>query len=437
MNIMLAAAVLALNLVCVRMASADEGRWAQAMAAAAGAAALPGSFDGIRIPGGAAPMLPLPRLPVFRAAPPAGTVPTEVAFNGITLPRSAFTSRESLSGHLVRAIDAAKGSLKLLLYDLSLEDVAAALQRAASRSPSVEIMVVLDQGHVFPRRGRKANAVITRLLADPRIQARIVAGLGDFGLMHNKIAVFDGVLVKTGSFNWTKSAEKSNYENAVFFDDAERVAAFSAYFDWVWALSGPPDAPRPPPTVEGAPPEDASPGVEFHGARLPAAAFSPKGGTAGRLLDAIAISRESIDVAMFSFTSKTLAEALAERKAAGVRVRVVLDRKQSRNANSVLAYLRSRGVDVAVMDGKTKAGVQHSKYAVFDGAVVETGSYNWTVNGESYSFENAAFLSDPGCVAGFQADFETLWSLGRKELPASLAASDGPQEDPSEGAGTD
>ncbi|MBI5883716.1 MAG: hypothetical protein HZB91_11505 [Elusimicrobia bacterium] len=418
MNILLAAAFFALPLLPVRKASADSEGWAKEVGAAAQAAALPGFFDGIRLPGGISGPVSVPGAPVFRSAPPedAAPVPAEVAFNGITLPRAAFTSRESVSGHLVRAIDASQGSVKLLLYDFNLQDVWDALERAVSRAPSMEITVVLDQGHVFPRPGRRANALIAKLLAEPRIKTRIVAGLGEYGLMHNKVAILDGKVLKTGSYNWSKSAEKSNYENAVFTDEAGRVAVYSAYCDWVWALSGPPDAPRPPPTIDGGPPEDASPGVAFHSARFPLAVFSPAGGTAGRLLDAVKFSRSTIDVAMFSFTSMPLAEALAARRAAGARVRVVMDRKQSRSPYSVLSFLRSKGVEVAILDGRTKAGVLHHKFAVFDGLMVETGSYNWTVNGEQFSFENANFLSDPRDVAAFRAEFDLLWGLGRKDF---------------------
>ena len=57
--------------------------------------------------------------------------------------------------------------------------------------------------------------------------------------MHNKFAVFDGALVEAGSFNWTRNGEKNNYENAMFLDAPDDVAAFAAAFkrvrDQAWA----------------------------------------------------------------------------------------------------------------------------------------------------------------------------------------------------------
>lgn len=43
--------------------------------------------------------------------------------------------------------------------------------------------------------------------------------------------MFDGLLAESGSFNYTFNAEKNNFENANFFDDAGAVSAYSAAFE--------------------------------------------------------------------------------------------------------------------------------------------------------------------------------------------------------------
>jgi len=62
---------------------------------------------------------------------------------------------------------------------------------------------------------------------------------GEKGVMHDKFAVFDGALVEAGSFNWTRNGERNNYENAMFLDAPDDVAAFAAHFkrirDQAWA----------------------------------------------------------------------------------------------------------------------------------------------------------------------------------------------------------
>jgi len=52
--------------------------------------------------------------------------------------------------------------------------------------------------------------------------------------MHHKFAIFDRRLVATGSYNWTQSAERANYENLVLLDDPDLVARFVREFQRLW-----------------------------------------------------------------------------------------------------------------------------------------------------------------------------------------------------------
>lgn len=61
--------------------------------------------------------------------------------------------------------------------------------------------------------------------------------------MHHKFAIFDGLRLINGSYNWTRSACDSNEENLVLSNDPNLVSSFSAHFDRLWqTLSG--DSPR-------------------------------------------------------------------------------------------------------------------------------------------------------------------------------------------------
>jgi phosphatidylserine/phosphatidylglycerophosphate/cardiolipin synthase-like enzyme len=57
---------------------------------------------------------------------------------------------------------------------------------------------------------------------------------GQDGHMHHKFAIFDGVRLLNGSYNWTRGAADTNYENIVDTDDAKLVAAFAAEFERLW-----------------------------------------------------------------------------------------------------------------------------------------------------------------------------------------------------------
>jgi phosphatidylserine/phosphatidylglycerophosphate/cardiolipin synthase-like enzyme len=137
--------------------------------------------------------------------------------------------------------------------------------------------------------------------------------------------------------------------------------------------------------------------------------FSPEGGIRDQLIRRINASTSTIDIAVYSFTSGEIAQALAEAHKRGVNIRVIRDLSQTANKHDEDAFLERQGIAVRVLSGRPPHGVMHDKFAVFDGKVVETGSFNWTVNGEKYSHENALFFDDPKLIQAFNEEFEKLW----------------------------
>ena len=60
------------------------------------------------------------------------------------------------------------------------------------------------------------------------------------GIMHNKIAVIDGKVLFTGSYNWTKSAEERNEENLLeFIDEEEIIKVYQERLDYLWEFNEP------------------------------------------------------------------------------------------------------------------------------------------------------------------------------------------------------
>lgn len=52
--------------------------------------------------------------------------------------------------------------------------------------------------------------------------------------MHHKFALFDSKFLITGSYNWTRSAASSNYENIVVLEDASLIRSFKNEFGRLW-----------------------------------------------------------------------------------------------------------------------------------------------------------------------------------------------------------
>lgn len=353
-----------------------------------------------------------------------------VSLNGVSLPARVFSDQSSIASHLIRAIDAAQTSIDIAIHGLALREVAAALVRAKSRG--VKIRVIMNQTHVFPEKPRETRSPEVQTLIDQGFELKMLRGGDMFGVMHNKIAIFDGQVLETGSFNWTHAADTWHWENAMFHAEQARVRAFQGYWNWMWSLSSniPKQAPpRPEPIPEGQPhpglpepaPSDPSSPVVFNGQVFPGQAFSPYGVSAV-LERAIDASLVSIDLANFSFTSETLRDALLRAKERGVKIRVVFDAQQYKYL-SEMHWFMDHGFDVLLSAGKSgEKGVMHNKFAVFDGALVEAGSFNWTRNGEKNNYENAMFLDAPDDVAAFAAAFQRIraqaWIPGPEDQSA-------------------
>jgi hypothetical protein len=137
--------------------------------------------------------------------------------------------------------------------------------------------------------------------------------------------------------------------------------------------------------------------------------FSPNVGIANRLVQEIDAAQTSIDVAIYSFTLDSVADALIEAKSRGVQVRILTDSSQANGTGSEIARLETEGFQLKRTNGGS-GGILHHKYAIFDGRVLMTGSFNWSANAEQNNDENAVFIRDRATISSFQQNFDALWS---------------------------
>lgn len=375
----------------------------------AGAAALPAPF----IP----PFIPAP---APRLAPPAAAAVPTVAFKGKSFKAVQFGREQSLAATLTEVLDLTQRTALLALYELKLPEAADAIIRAHRRG--VAVRVVFDEGHARENPGPEAgrSAELQRVI-DAGVEVRTLRGGGDYGIMHHKTAVLDGELLVTGSFNWTLAAEDRHYENLALRGEPAVVALFDQGFRWMWEaarpLKGPGGADA---SGMGPPPEDSARPVRFNGGAYPRAAFSPRGGIEGMLLDAIGRARRRVDVAMFSFYSEPLARALIEAKARGVKVSVVADAGQARRSPAI-RLLRDAGVGLRLSAGRVAGfSVMHHKYIVLDGRLAVNGSYNFSRNAEMNNHENVLFSTDAGEAGALLAEQEHVFARGRAPGDADL-----------------
>ena len=138
--------------------------------------------------------------------------------------------------------------------------------------------------------------------------------------------------------------------------------------------------------------------------------FSDGDRVADRIVAAINQTQKSLHVAIYDLTHPDITAALEDAHRRGVEVLIVADERQFREPHSEVPYLRSRGISLRLSRGfKGNRSIMHNKFAVFDGKLAETGSFNWTTSAAGYNYENALFIADPAVVARFEAEFQRIW----------------------------
>ena len=93
----------------------------------------------------------------------------------------------------------------------------------------------------------------------------------------------------------------------------------------------------------------------------------------------------TIDIAMYSFTDRYLAEELAALARKGVRIRVYRDREQFAQETqwgvaTTTSILLAAGVEIRV---KGARDLMHLKSYAIDGRLLRTGSANWSPTGQA------------------------------------------------------
>ncbi len=136
--------------------------------------------------------------------------------------------------------------------------------------------------------------------------------------------------------------------------------------------------------------------------------FSPEDDCVRQIRAEINRAQDSIDIAMYYFTSRPLAQALDKALQRGVKVRVCLDEKQRTEKYSKAKFLKSRGITVKFKNGNG-VGIMHNKFSIIDNQVVITGSYNWTASADIRNDENLLIIKSKPLAKKYAAYFSRLW----------------------------
>jgi phosphatidylserine/phosphatidylglycerophosphate/cardiolipin synthase-like enzyme len=142
----------------------------------------------------------------------------------------------------------------------------------------------------------------------------------------------------------------------------------------------------------------AATGVEVH--------YSP-----AEPLDAIDVAlintaTSTIDLAAYTLTNPAVVDALLAASQRGVALRIVVDPREPVNRTA----LGDLPLEVRTKHG---GALMHLKGYVIDGAVLRTGSANFSYSGEHQQDNDLVIIHDEGIARQFDNQFERIWDAAQ------------------------
>jgi len=138
-----------------------------------------------------------------------------------------FSPKGGIAEEIIKQIDSAESYIDIAMYSFTYEPIAEAIIRAKNRG--VKIRILMDKGQ---SEGKYSKYKFFLDNGIALIQDRHA------GIMHNKIAIIDGRVLFTGSYNWSKSAEERNEENLLeFIDEEEIIKIYQERLDCLWEFN--------------------------------------------------------------------------------------------------------------------------------------------------------------------------------------------------------
>lgn len=128
-------------------------------------------------------------------------------------------------------------------------------------------------------------------------------------------------------------------------------------------------------------------------------------------------AKNSVDIAMYAFTDRYIADELKTLAERGVKIRIYRDQQQYEEEQRH-ASKKSDDSTTSLLTGEQNVQIRvkghrelmHLKAYLVDGTLLRDGSANWSPSGEKRQDNNAHFTADPAQAAAFQKTFDDMWA---------------------------
>lgn len=141
-----------------------------------------------------------------------------------------FSPGDECLGGILSQIKSAHQTIKICLFTISDDRISDALISKHKQGVSVKIITdndkIFDKGSDIEELAKAGIPVVVDVTSNH---------------MHHKFALFDSCSTITGSYNWTRSAERYNHENILITDSETIYKSFDREFDHLWKELAPYD----------------------------------------------------------------------------------------------------------------------------------------------------------------------------------------------------
>jgi phosphatidylserine/phosphatidylglycerophosphate/cardiolipin synthase-like enzyme len=303
---------------------------------------------------------------------------------------------QTIDDTLIAYINRAKYTIDFTIYNFNnngISNISNALKAAANRGVRVRVIGC----------GTTANMGIDELLNSA---VHVLIGPSSSqrtGIMHNKFIIFDAYspdpndpLVWTGSTNFTSGQINLDANNVIIVQDQSLARAYQIEFEEMWGSYG--DNPNSAKALFGSFKRNNTPHEFVIGGKYVECYFSPSDGVNAKIVEVINTADNDLSIATMLITRTEMAQAIADRKAAGVEANVITD-SEGNNSTAVNSILSAALTTHFTFD-YVSTGMLHHKYMIVDqyapasDPMVFTGSHNWSAAADNDNDENTLIIHD-------------------------------------------
>jgi phosphatidylserine/phosphatidylglycerophosphate/cardiolipin synthase-like enzyme len=382
---------------------------------------------------------------------------------------------DNLEAKIIEAINKAKSSIDLAVYELNLPLVAQALAKKHHDGVAVRVIVdndysrsltglSADEINQLDQRDRQKYEELVQLVdvnQDQELSPTEIAqrdaltilqqagvkviddtadGSKGSGLMHHKFMVVDHETVLAGSTNYTLSdihgdfsnpETRGNVNHLLRIQNAQVAKVFREEFNHLWGLPelgiNPKfalDKPWRSPQIFSW--QDTQMTIQFS----PTSSEQPwdysTNGLIGKTIDS---ATKSLDLALFVFSAQELANILQHKQEQGIAIKGIFDPGFAHRYYSEMLDLLGvtfyshcqpetnnhpwlNPLDTVGIAQVNSGDKLHHKFAVIDQATVISGSHNWSEAANSQNDEAVIVISNAKVAQHFVREFQRLYDSG-------------------------